>query len=85
MSLLLKSLRLSEIFAWTFATLYFALALFFEPLTFLDNSLCRLTSFFSYSLRYCGEPDLTPSEVTQTSLMPTSMPIALSVLRRLKT
>jgi hypothetical protein len=50
--LLLKSLRLSEIFAWALATFNFALALFFEPLTFFDNCLCSFDSFSSYFLMY---------------------------------
>src|SRR3972149_3196187 len=82
-SLLLKSLRLSEIFAWTFATFNFAL--FFEPLTFLLNCRCRFVNSISYFLKFCSEPDLNSSEVTQTSLIPTSIPIVFSILGSSKT
>ena len=74
-SLLLKSQRQSAIFEWTFAALSLAFALFFDPLTFLDKILCLFASLFSCFLLYLGAPDLKPSDVTQISLMPTSIPV----------
>jgi len=73
-NLWVKSLRQSAILAWTRATLSFALRRFFEPFCLRANRRWYFAKRAAYFAVWRGLPDATPSEVTITSLMPTSIP-----------
>ncbi|CAI2495609.1 Uncharacterised protein [Serratia liquefaciens] len=68
------SMRQSAIFAWSFATLNFALARLLEPFFFLLKRRCSSAKRFAYFSVWRGLPVLFPVSVTNKSFKPTSMP-----------
>lgn len=73
-SLWVKSIRQSAIFAWTRATFNRALRRLFDPFCLRANRRWYFANRAAYLAVFRGFPDATPSEVTTTSLIPTSIP-----------
>ena len=70
----MKFLRQSAILAWTRATFSFALRRLLEPFCVLANRRWYWANRAAYWAVWRGLPDAKPSEVTTTSLIPTSIP-----------
>ena len=73
-NLWVKSLRQSAIWAWTRATLSFALRRWLEPCCLRANRRWYFANRAVCFAVWRGFPEATPSEVIATSLMPTSIP-----------
>ena len=75
LSLCVKSLLVSAIFACMRATFSFAFDLFLEPRCFLARRRCNFTSFFSFFLNTLGAAIFSPVDSTAKWVSPRSIPI----------
>jgi hypothetical protein len=79
-SLCKKSLRASVICAWILATFAFALCRLLLPFCLRDSAFCTRLNFLRSCLKCLGLVILSPLLVAIRLVIPTSKPIALSVL-----